>query len=72
MSVGNFKFGPAKQPKFPLLVMRAFATADDHAEWILTPPEGGGWFNYKFEARQENGVLFINFDQSMMKPRLPE
>lgn len=72
MSDESQKFTPGRQPKFPCLVMRAFSSADAHAEWILTPPEGAGWFDYKFEAKQENGVLFINFDQSMMKPRAPE
>lgn len=72
MSDESQKFTPGKQPKYPMLVMRAFATADNHAEWILTPPEDAGWFDYKFEAKQEGGVLFINFDQTMMKPREPE
>jgi hypothetical protein len=31
-----------------------------------------GWFDYKFEAKQENGVLFINFDRTIMTPRAPE
>lgn len=72
MSDEGQKFTPGKQPKYPMLVMRAFAAADQHAEWILTPPEGAGWFDYKFEAKQEGGVLFINFDQTMMQPRAPE
>lgn len=72
MSDEDQKFTPGKQPKYPMLVMRAFAAADQHAEWILTPPEGAGWFDYKFEAKQEGGVLFINFDQTMMQPRAPE
>lgn len=66
------KFTPGKRPKYPMLVMRAFANVDTHAEWILTPPEGAGWFDYKFEAKQEGGVLFINFDETMMQPRVPE
>lgn len=69
MSDESFRFTPRKEPKFPALIMRAFANADDHAEWILTPPDGGGWFDYKFEAKQEDGILYINFDQSMMMPR---
>lgn len=72
MSNEGFKFRPCKQPKFPCLVMRAFSAPDDHAEWILTPPEGAGWFDYKFEACMENGKLFINFDSSIMTPREPE
>lgn len=72
MSVEGFKFEPAKAPKFPLLVMRAFSDADNFAEWILTPTEGAGWYDYKFEAKQEGGNLFINFDRSMMVPRNPD
>ena len=72
MSDESFKFTPGKTPKFPLLVMRAFSDADNFAEWILTPAEGAGWFEYRFEAKQENGSLFINFDASMMQPKNPE
>ncbi len=72
MSDEGQKFIPGKTPKYPMLVMRAFSTPDQFAEWILTPPEGAGWFDYKFEAKQENGVLFINFDQTLMTPREPE
>lgn len=72
MSDESQKFTPGRSPKYPMLVMRAFVNVDSHVEWILTPPEGAGWFEYKFEAKQENGVLFINFDRTMMQPRLPE
>jgi hypothetical protein len=68
----SFKFTPGKTPKFPMLVMRAFSDADNFAEWILTPAEGAGWFEYRFEAKQENGSLFINFDRSMMQPKPPD
>lgn len=69
MSSEGFKFKPGSSPKFPKLMMRAFSSQDQFAEWNLTPPEGGGFFEYKFEAKQENGILFINFDQSMMMPK---
>lgn len=72
MSDEIFKFTPGRTPKFPMLVMRAFSDADNHAEWILTPPNDAGWFEYRFEAKQENGVLFINFDESIMTPKGPE
>lgn len=68
------KFSPRKTPKFPALIMRAFAGPDpgEHAEWVLTPPNDAGWFEYRFEAKQEDGRLFINFDESMMKPKPPD
>lgn len=69
MSDEGGKFLPHKQGKFPALMMRAFSSQDQFAEWNLTPPEGGGFFEYRFEAKQENGILFINFDQSMMMPK---
>lgn len=72
MSDEGQKFTPGKQPKFPMLVMRAFTAPNQFVEWILTPPEGAGWFDYKFEAKQENYNLFINFDRTMMTPRVPE
>lgn len=68
----SHKFTPGKQPKFPALIMRAFSDADNHAEWVLTPPDGAGWFEYKFEAKQEEGVLFVNFDLSIMQPKNPD
>jgi hypothetical protein len=72
LSDESFKFTPGKTPKFPMLVMRAFSDADNHVEWILTPAEGAGWYDYKFEAKQEGGVLFVNFDRTMMMPRNPD
>ena len=72
MSDESFKFTPGPTPKFPALIMRAFTGPDQHAEWILTPPNDAGWFTYSFEAKQENGVLFINFDRAMMQPKAPE
>lgn len=70
MSAEGFNFDPRpEQLKFPVLIMRAYVSDGNFAEWILTPPEGGGWFEYKFDARQENGMLYINFDQSMMMPK---
>lgn len=69
MSDESFKFTPGPNPKFPKLIMRAFTSPDDFAEWVFTPPEGGGWFEYRFEARHENGTLFINFDSSIMTPK---
>lgn len=72
MSDESFKFTPGPDPKFPKLIMRAFISPDQFVEWIFTPPEGAGWFDYKFEAKQENGNLHINFDHTMMQPRNPE
>lgn len=72
MSDESGKFSPRKPPKFPALIMRAFAGPDEHAEWILTPPDNAGWFEYRFEAKQENGQLFINFEADMMKPKPPD
>lgn len=69
MSDESFKFQPGKTPKFPALIMRAFTAPEKHAEWILTPPNDAGWFEYKFEAKQENGVLHINFEPTMMTPK---
>lgn len=69
MSREGFRFEPEKPPKFPALIMRAYVSDGQFVEWILTPPEGAGWFDYKFEARQDNGILQINFDESMMMPR---
>lgn len=71
MSDESFRFKPGKAPKFPMLIMRAFTAPDSHAEWVLTPPNGAGWFEYRFEAKQENGVLFINFDRAIMMPKPP-
>lgn len=72
MSDEGHKFTPGKRPKFPALIMRAFTAEDTHVEWDFTPPNDTGWFEYKFEAKQENGVLFINFDRSIMAPKAPE
>jgi hypothetical protein len=68
----SFDFTPGPEPKFPKLIMRAFTSQDQYVEWIFTPPNDAGWFHYKFEAKQENEVLFVNFDQSIMTPRTPE
>lgn len=46
-----------------------FTSPDTFVEWVFTPPNDAGWFDYKFEAKQENGVLYINFDKTMMMPR---
>lgn len=70
MTDPTFKFTPGPEPKFPKLIMRAFTSPDQFVEWIFTPPEDAGWFDYKFEAKQENGVLHVNFDSSMMTPRV--
>jgi hypothetical protein len=72
LSDPSHKFTPGKQPKFPALIMRAFVSAEQHVEWVFTPPNDAGWFDYKFEAKQENGVLYVNFDSSMMTPRNPD
>lgn len=69
MSDESFRFTPGPEPKFPKLIMRAFIGPDQFAEWIFTPPDGAGWFDYKFEAKQEDGVLHVNFDRTMMTPR---
>ena len=69
MSDEGQKFTPGSTPKFPKLVMRAFTSPDQFAEWILTPPNDSGWFTYQFEAQQENGVLFVNFDRNIMLPK---
>jgi hypothetical protein len=58
-----------EQPKYPALILRAYVGDNQFVEWMLTPPDNAGWFDYKFEARQIDGVLYINFDQSMMMPR---
>lgn len=49
--------------------MRAYIGEGQFIEWVFTPPEGGGWFTYQFEAKQENETLHINFDKSMMLPK---
>lgn len=72
MSDEGFKFTPAPNSKFPKLIMRAFTSPDNFAEWNFTPPEGGGYFTYKFEAKQENGFLHINFDETIMQPKAPD
>lgn len=72
MSDESQKFTPGPTPKFPALIMRAFTAPDTHVEWVFTPPNNDGWYDYKFEAKQENGVLFINFDSSIMQPRARE
>lgn len=72
MSDEGFKFTPSPESKFPKLIMRAFTGPDQFVEWNFTPPDDTGWFNYKFEAKQENGVLFVNFDRTIMTPREPE
>lgn len=72
MSDESGKFIPGKQPKFPALIMRAYVGPEQFIEWIFTPAEGAGWFDYKFEAKQENGILHINFDHTIMQPRAPE
>ena len=72
MSDESFKFTPGPEPKFPKLIMRAFTGPTQFVEWIFTPPEDAGWFTYKFEAKQEKGVLFVNFDSGIMTPRGPE
>lgn len=69
MSVEGSKFTPGPQPEFPQLLMRAFTAPDQFVEWVFTPPDDAGWFDYKFEAKQENGVLYINFDKTMMTPK---
>lgn len=69
MSVEGFRFEPEKPPKFPALIMRAYVGENQFIEWIFTPPNDAGWFDYKFEAKQDNGVLHINFDHSIMTPR---
>ena len=71
MSDEGFKFTAGPEPKFPKLIMRAFTSPDNFAEWIFTPPEGAGYFEYRFEAKQEDGKLFINFDRSIMLPKGP-
>jgi hypothetical protein len=68
----SFKFTPGPEPKFPKLIMRAFTGPDQFVEWVFTPPEGGGYFEYRFEAKQEAGILFVNFDHSIMTPKAPE
>lgn len=72
MTDESFKFTPGPEPKFPQLIMRAFASPDHFAEWIFTPPNDTGWFSYKFEAQQKDGVLHINFDENSMIPKPPE
>lgn len=72
MSDESFDFTPEPESKFPKLIMRAFTSPDDYAEWIFTPPNDAGFFEYRFEAKQERGVLFINFDRNVMLPKPPE
>lgn len=69
MSDEGFRFTPGPQAEFPKLIMRAFTSPDQFVEWVFTPPNDAGWFDYKFEAKQENGVLYINFDKTMTMPR---
>lgn len=69
MTDPTHKFTPGPSPKFPSLIMRAFTGPDTFVEWIFTPPNDAGWFDYKFEAQQKDGVLHVNFDPSMMTPR---
>jgi hypothetical protein len=52
--------------------MRAFTSPDQFVEWIFTPPNDAGWFDYKFEAQQKDGILHINFDHTIMTPKRPE
>jgi hypothetical protein len=68
----SFEFVPAPGSEFPKLIMRAFTAPEQFAEWIFTPPNDGGWFNYKFEAQQKDGVLYVNFDRTVMTPKPPE
>lgn len=49
--------------------MHVTENGSNFVDWVFTPPNGAGWFDYKFEAKQENGVLYINFDKTMMMPR---
>lgn len=72
MSDESFRFTAGPEPKFPKLVMRAFTSPDNHAEWIFTPPDNAGWFTYKFEAKQENGVLFLTMGPDTMTPKCPD
>lgn len=72
MTDESFKFTPAPNSKFPKLIMRAFASPDDFAEWVLTPPNDAGWFDYKFEAKQEDGILHVNFGTDLMMPKEPQ
>ena len=69
MSDESFKFTPGPSSKFPALIMRAYIGPEQFVEWIFTPPNDGGWFSYAFDAQQENGVLHINFDRTMMTPK---
>jgi hypothetical protein len=72
LSDESFKFTPDPGSKFPKLIMRAFTSPDQYAEWIFTPPNDAGWFDYKFEAQQKDGVLHINFGRDVMMPKPPE
>lgn len=69
MSDEGHKFTPGPTPKFPALIMRAYTAQGQYIEWVLTPPDDGGWFTYQFEAQQENSVLFVNFDRNIMMPK---
>lgn len=69
MSDEGHKFTPGPGSKFPALIMRAYIGENQFVEWVFTPPESGGWFEYKFEAKQENEILHINFDQNIMMPK---
>lgn len=72
MSDEGFKFTVEPEPKFPKLIMRAFTSPDHHAEWVFTPPDNAGWFTYKFEAQQKDGILHINMFADSMIPKPPE
>lgn len=69
MSDEGHKFTPEPEAKFPRLIMRAFTSPETFVEWNFTPPDNTGWFDYKFEAQQQNGVLFINMTHDSMKPK---
>lgn len=69
----NHKFTPGRTPKYPTLIMRAYTGPKQYVEFKFTPPEGAGFFEYEFEAKQEDGILHINYDRStLMKPKAPE
>lgn len=73
MSDESFKFTPGRTPKFPALIMRAYTAPNQYVEWTFTPPDGGGFFSYEFEAKQEDGILHINFDiATLMRPKAPD